>query len=287
MATRERRSTPRRSDEDVHVSSWQTRASRARDLATRHPAQAEILTFYGELAGYQEALFGRPSHASAPQSSAFQVLSTGLELERIVGSLPRFLAWLGESAPRRLADAARAMREIDPAEWRALLERSWMTEGHELHEVDQAIVFVIEASLGPLAESLATTSGSAVAGTSAGSRTCPVCTGKAIVGALREEGQGGRRSLVCGFCFTEWLWPRIVCPACGEDTFESLAVFTSDSFPSARIDACDACRTYLKTIDLTKDGHAVPVVDELACVPLDLWAQEQGYSKLRPNLLRM
>jgi formate dehydrogenase maturation protein FdhE len=32
---------------------------------------------------------------------------------------------------------------------------------------------------------------------------------------------------------------------------------------------------------------AVPVVDELASVPLDIWAEEQGYTKLQPNLLGM
>jgi FdhE protein len=53
-----------------------------------------------------------------------------------------------------------------------------------------------------------------------------------------------------------------------------------------RIEACDNCKRYLKTIDLTKDGHAVPIVDDIASVSLDLWAAEQGYSRLRANLLR-
>jgi formate dehydrogenase maturation protein FdhE len=38
-------------------------------------------------------------------------------------------------------------------------------------------------------------------------------------------------------------------------------------------------------VDLTKNGHAVPVVDELATIPLNLWAQEHGYTKVQPNLL--
>jgi hypothetical protein len=29
----------------------------------------------------------------------------------------------------------------------------------------------------------------------------------------------------------------------------------------------------------------VPVVDELATIPLNLWAQEHGYTKLRANIL--
>ena len=45
--------------------------------------------------------------------------------------------------------------------------------------------------------------------------------------------------------------------------------------------------TYVKTIDLTRDGLAVPVVDDLASVTLDLWARERGYQRLYPNLLRL
>jgi formate dehydrogenase maturation protein FdhE len=51
------------------------------------------------------------------------------------------------------------------------------------------------------------------------------------------------------------------------------------------VETCDTCHCYIKTIDLTKDGRAVPVVDELAAIPLSLWAAENGYSKVRANLL--
>jgi formate dehydrogenase maturation protein FdhE len=32
-----------------------------------------------------------------------------------------------------------------------------------------------------------------------------------------------------------------------------------------------------------KNGLADPLLDELASVPLRLWAQEQGHAKLHPN----
>jgi formate dehydrogenase maturation protein FdhE len=37
-------------------------------------------------------------------------------------------------------------------------------------------------------------------------------------------------------------------------------------------------------MDLSLDLSAIPEVDELAGLPLDLWAQEQGYRKVQPNL---
>jgi formate dehydrogenase maturation protein FdhE len=41
----------------------------------------------------------------------------------------------------------------------------------------------------------------------------------------------------------------------------------------------------MRTIDTTKDGYAVPPVDDLAAIPLSLWAHEHGFSRLQPNLL--
>jgi len=77
----------------------------------------------------------------------------------------------------------------------------------------------------------------------------------------------------------------MLCPACGEENIEKLVIYTADQFDHVRIEACDTCRYYIKTIDLTKNGNAVPVVDELAAIPLSLWAIENGYSKLQANFL--
>jgi len=51
------------------------------------------------------------------------------------------------------------------------------------------------------------------------------------------------------------------------------------------VECCDSCKTYIKTIDLTKNGRAEPVVDELASAPLDLWARERSFAKLQSNVL--
>lgn len=56
-------------------------------------------------------------------------------------------------------------------------------------------------------------------------------------------------------------------------------------FPHIRIDGCTSCKQYLLTIDRARDPRAVPVVDELAAVPLDLYAKELGMRKIVPNLM--
>ncbi|MDA2936950.1 formate dehydrogenase accessory protein FdhE [Acidobacteria bacterium AH-259-A15] len=54
---------------------------------------------------------------------------------------------------------------------------------------------------------------------------------------------------------------------------------------SVRVEVCESYKKYIKSIDLTVDGHAVPVVDEIATLPLDIWAVEQGHRKIEINLL--
>ena len=39
-------------------------------------------------------------------------------------------------------------------------------------------------------------------------------------------------------------------------------MFRAEEVNGARIDVCESCQSYLKTIDLTRDAEAVPVVDE-------------------------
>jgi FdhE protein len=116
---------------------------------------------------------------------------------------------------------------------------------------------------------------------------CPFCGEKPVAAVLRPEGDGAKRFLLCSLCFTEWEFRRLLCPHCGEEDKEKLPVYTAEEFPHVRVEACDTCKVYLKTVDLTKDGRAVPEVDELASVVLDVWASEHGYTKLQVNLFGM
>ena len=114
--------------------------------------------------------------------------------------------------------------------------------------------------------------------------TCPRCGEKPVVAVLRPEGEGGKRSLVCSLCSAEWDFRRMLCPACGNEDPHKLPIFSAEQYPQVRVECCDACHLYIKCVDMTKDGLAVPEVDELASLPLDLWAQEHGYTKLQTNL---
>jgi FdhE protein len=116
---------------------------------------------------------------------------------------------------------------------------------------------------------------------------CPFCGERPQVGVLRGEGDGAKRSLICSLCSTEWDFRRLLCPSCGEEAPEKLPVYLAEEIPYIRVEACDTCHTYIKAVDLSKNGLAVPLVDELATVSLSLWAQEHEYTKLQVNLLGM
>lgn len=117
--------------------------------------------------------------------------------------------------------------------------------------------------------------------------TCPSCGSKPVVGVLRGEGDGAKRALICSLCALEWPFRRLICANCGEEDKEKLPVYLAAQIEYIRVEACDTCRTYLKSVDLTKDGFAVPVVDEIATVALNLWADEHGYTKIEINVLGM
>ena len=59
----------------------------------------------------------------------------------------------------------------------------------------------------------------------------------------------------------------------------------ADEFAHLKVRACETCRRYLLQVDLSKEPRSVPDIDEMAALPLDVWATGQGLWKLYPNLL--
>lgn len=115
---------------------------------------------------------------------------------------------------------------------------------------------------------------------------CPFCGGAPWVGARRPaaEGDGASRLLICALCGGEWSIARVRCPGCSETDPERLPSFSDESHAGARIETCESCRRYVKTIDLGVDASAIPEVDDLVSIALDLWAQGQGYRRLEPGI---
>jgi FdhE protein len=233
-------------------SSWEERIERAARLEKELPAAADVLRFYGKIAGFQKSA-GRSSEADAQDLAGLLTL-----VER-------------EGTPA-LTEAARNLQR-DPASQRSVLE------GAADDPVQAFFSRVIRQA--HAARAAAETD----IPTEVTRNTCPFCGERPVVAVLRPEGDGGKRGLICSLCFTEWEFRRLFCPNCGEEDHRKLPVYKADAFPHVRTEACDSCRHYIKAVDLTLDGLAVPEVDELAAIPLDLWAREKDYIKLQANIL--
>jgi len=91
--------------------------------------------------------------------------------------------------------------------------------------------------------------------------------------------------LLCATCLSTWPFGRVLCAQCGEEDEHKLGYFHSPDYDHLRIDACESCRHYLKTVDLGRFGLAVPLVDEVAGASLDIWARDHGYEKIELNLV--
>jgi FdhE protein len=280
----------------VTITPWQRRIRRAEHLAQQHPFAAEILHFYIHTARFQEGLYHRLERAaessavegSAGVPPAVEWASRPLSGHQDTGatkillaSFPEFLSLLEQKAPQPLAQIARELRSSDPNSWLSLFTEVWNC----LSSPTDPQEFLVLAFLQPYAEFVRSRANLQPEGYT--SLLCPFCNRKPALGILRQQGDGGRRSLLCGFCLTEWEFRRLICPGCAQEDHAKLPVYTAEEFPYIRVECCDACQTYIKSVDLTRNGLADPLVDELASVPLNLWAQQHGYAKLHPNLLGM
>ena len=281
------------------LAQWDRRIKRANDLTSSLPFAAEGLRFYTRVATFQKDLYAivQQSFENTPKISSTEPLQDSLDLFLLLPQFSGFLAAIQQAAPPPLAQAAAALSRQGSAAWQQAIQHFWHGAPDSAAFADdqnQTAVDDLDGSpspesvlawifLQPYAECLAdqrkpfTLDGTPF--------TCPLCGSRPIVGVLRSEGDGAKKSLVCMLCSHEWAFRRVYCPACGEEREPQMAFYSAPEIAHVRVDVCDTCHTYLKSVDLTKTGLAVPVVDELATIPLDLWAREHGYHKLQINML--
>jgi formate dehydrogenase accessory protein FdhE len=264
---------------------YDARIRRAERLAAQYLFASEFLDFYKRIAALQKTLRATIATSSGLKSggASSAELRGPLDFTVLLPHFRGFLSTIEQHAPPALANSAHQMSLLSSDSWIGLLEAYWRHAGKYDQQVGAFAQFLARAFLQPYAEFRASTQPKPpIVGTT---KICPLCGSRPLSGVLRVEGDGGKRFLLCSFCSQEWEFRRILCPTCGEETEAKLPVYIAEQLPHIRVEACDTCKFYLTTVDLTKDGHAVPLVDDLAVIPLTLWAHEHGYSRLQPNLL--
>jgi formate dehydrogenase maturation protein FdhE len=257
----------------------------AREL-TRRAARAEALA-----AGAPSA--GEPLRFAAGLFRAQARAAEALELEhagrRLAGRLAEdadvvllhaapIAGFAAESGPPALAEEAGEREKDDPSTARTRLLVFW--EGSRSSSED----YLSRAILRPYVELLRDLG---IAPDRIHRRgKCPFCGGEPGI-AVRREGsltEGARRLLGCALCGQEWLFERILCPSCFEEDPRKLPAFRDERHPAVRIEACETCRRYVKSIDLSEDARPIPEVDDLVSIAMDLWAVDQGFARLEPGL---
>ena len=275
------------------LSGYEKRIDRAKQLAEEYRFAAKPLKFYTRIAQFQKELFTTIAKewGNQPVLQPTGEFRSVLNFMVLLPKYPNFLALVEASAPHPLSETAATLSQEGSAAWMELLGEHWSKGGRtgensvsQSSEQRSALKeFLARGFLQPYAEFIGEAIAEpAIEGTP---YVCPKCGSLPLLGVLKPEGDGGRRFLHCAFCAYEWVFRRILCPACGEEREDKLPVFVAEQFPHIRVECCDTCKHYLRTVDLTKNGNAVAEADDLAAIPLTLWAQENGYTRIHTNLL--
>lgn len=120
--------------------------------------------------------------------------------------------------------------------------------------------------------------------------TCPICGNPPSMALLQED--LNERIMWCHLCDTEWTYVDKVCPFCGNSELKSIKhIFPPVNSPH-RIDACDKCGYFIKTIDERLISTPPKfVIENLRTKNLEIIALSKGYklfdfmggSQLIPN----
>jgi formate dehydrogenase maturation protein FdhE len=248
------------------------RRRRAEELVERWPFAAEVLHFYLHVLDVQEAAFARAqAELVQPQEAAhFAARSV----------LPLVVEASAAYGPPVLQ--AGVLERFDAADLESVCA-AWI-RGEELTTFDR---FLAHASVQPVLEACRPQPDGGH-----DALHCPACGGPPLVSyfdARPEDLVTPHRYLRCARCSESWAFARMTCAVCGETSSAKLRTYREAEqggrFAHLRIDACSSCSRYVLNVDLGTDGRAVPEVDEIAAIPLDLYARELGLRKASCNVM--
>mgnify|MGYP000061167575 CR=1 FL=1 len=110
---------------------------------------------------------------------------------------------------------------------------------------------------------------------------CPVCGSFPQISELMGEGQ---RYFMCSFCSFKWPSERLRCPFCENNDQESLHYFYEDGQEVHRVDVCDKCMQYIKTVDSRKLNYEPDLnLEDIVTIHLDILASEKGFKRPVPS----
>ena len=109
---------------------------------------------------------------------------------------------------------------------------------------------------------------------------CPACGSWPAI----AEVVSGHRVLRCSFCAFAWELPGHACVYCGEAGEKFVAAAPDaqmvDSRKNRRVEICNACRSYMKAVDVSElSPFPLVAIADLETMDLDMAAMSRGYSR--------
>ena len=248
------------------------RRRRAEALAARHEYAREPLTLLAALLDGQERAFerARTDRPAIDELAPYVVRS----------ALPDVMSAVMSSGTETLREAV--LLRFHEGDLEGLVH-TWL-RGDEQSGTD---AFIARAAAAPVLEALPEVAHALKSVDR--EQLCPVCGGLPQVSVFGETSEAlvtSQRRLVCSRCAGEWVYPRMTCVSCGETESAKLVVFADQQqVPYLRLDACETCKRYVANIDLRLEPGAVPLVDEITALPLDIDAAQRGYTKITTNVM--
>lgn len=244
----------------VNTCLWDERINRAEVLIETYPYCRQFLTFYRHLLLFQKDLYvaaprqirGKHLATAAP----FQNCWKDLRFSSSTALFASFLSLIKRIGTQELSQVSDRILSSGEPEWMKLLGLYWEKnlEAEDFGE-GETLFFFPKAFLQPYAQFLAERQPQEYFENGNeqlvqnGAAACPQCRRSPQLGILRTAGEGARRSLLCSLCATEWRYKRLCCAACGEENASKLSYYRVSDIPHVRLDACETCRKYMKSID--------------------------------------
>jgi FdhE protein len=279
------------------LEAWQKRIEQIRG---NRPIYRDIFDFYQKVREEQERIavsltpefhLPKKNRETIPTAGSFPLLRKQdfpLDLDASV-QLFQSLCRIAEKANPFLADQASKIEET-VRKWKLTLKKL-LADGLDDQKAaaaaekfnwdEKVFSFLIQTSLKPSIMAAMKLISKDLKPVTLSKGDCPVCGSLPDLALLDEE--VGKKSVLCSFCGYRWQIERLLCTFCKNQEQNSLHYLAVEGEDSCRIDLCEKCRHYIKTIDLRKTEGCDPSIEDLATLHLDILASQRGYERTVPT----
>ena len=270
-------------------------------LKGKNSAYTEILGFYEKVIEAQDAEKADVSVAALHIHNNVKSLQAGegfplIDRKDFILDIPssirlfESLCRISRNANEKMRENVQAIEEasaINALNLRELLRRhsdeSYLNSIAEEFSIDRAILlFLVNASIQPSLTANVEHLKDQVDLKNWLRGYCPVCGSAPQISELKDE---GKRFLLCSFCRFQWPSERLKCPFCETSDHEKLQYLYEEGQEAYRVDVCDNCRQYIKTVDSRKLDYEPDLqLEDIITIHLDILASEKGYKRAVPSL---